>query len=72
MDMYVSDTLGCVGDIIYYEQQLKRELNRIHISGCRYNGRLKTKTDGSKRLAYTGYWEVVITGLFIMNQQSES
>ncbi len=39
---------------IYYEQQIKRELKRIHISGCRCNERLKAKTDGSKRLAYTG------------------
>ena len=39
---------------IYYEQQINRELKRIHISGCRCNERLKTKNDGSKRLAYTG------------------
>ena len=28
-------------------------LKRIHIDGCRYNERLKTKTEGSKRLTYT-------------------
>ena len=40
---------------IYYEQQIKRELKRIHISGCRCNERLKAKTDGSKSLGYTGF-----------------
>ena len=30
---------------IYYEQQVKRELKRIHISGYRCNERLKAKTD---------------------------
>ena len=39
----------------YYEQQVKRELKRIHISGYRCNERLKAKTDGSKRLVYTGF-----------------
>ena len=36
------------GDLIllYYEQQIKRELKRKHISGCRFNERLKAKTDG--------------------------
>ena len=38
----------------YYEQQIKRELKGIHTCGCRWNERLKTKTDGSKRLRYTG------------------
>ena len=32
----------------------KRELIRLHISGCRCNERLKAKTDGSKCLTYTG------------------
>ena len=41
-------------DLFYYEKQIKRELKRIHISRCRYNERLKSKTDGSKRLTYTG------------------
>jgi hypothetical protein len=31
-----------------------RELKRIHIYGCRCDERLKAKTEGSKRLAYTG------------------
>ncbi len=39
---------------IYYEQQIKRKLKDILICGCRYNERLKVKTDGSRRLAYTG------------------
>ncbi len=39
---------------IYYEQQIKREIKRINISGCRCNERLKAKTDGSNRLTYTG------------------
>ena len=38
----------------YYEQQIKRDLKRIHISRCRYSERLKAKTDGSKCLTYTG------------------
>ena len=38
-----------------HEQQIKRELKRSHVSGCRCNERLKAKTDGSKRLAYTGF-----------------
>ena len=32
-----------------------RELKRIHIRWCRCNESLKAKTDGSKRLAYTGF-----------------
>ena len=40
--------------LIYYEQQVKGELKRIHISGYRYNEKLKPKTDGSKSLTYTG------------------
>ena len=39
---------------VYYERKIKRELKRIHMSGCRYNERLKPKTDGSKWLTYTG------------------
>ena len=33
---------------------MKRYLKRIHVSGCRFNERLKSKTDGSKFLVYTG------------------
>ena len=32
--------------MIYYEQQMKPEIQRIHISGCRWNERPKAKTDG--------------------------
>ena len=46
-----------VTGFIYYEQQMKRELKRIHTSGCQCNERLKTKTDGSKHLTYTGLYE---------------
>jgi hypothetical protein len=35
-------------------QEVNRELKRIHIDGCRYIERLNNKTEGSKRLAYTG------------------
>ena len=35
----------------YYEQQTKPELKGIHICGCRYDERLKCKTDGSRILA---------------------
>ena len=38
----------------YYEQQINRELQVIHICECRCNERLKAKTDGSKCLGYTG------------------
>ncbi len=40
--------------LFYYEQQRKQELKEIHTCGCRCNERLKAKTDGSTRLAYTG------------------
>ena len=39
----------------YYEQQLQREQKRKHISGYRFNERLKVKTDGSKYLVYAGF-----------------
>ena len=39
---------------IYNEQQVKREPKKIHVSGYQWNERLKTKTDGSKSLEYTG------------------
>ena len=38
---------------IYYGQQIKRDLQRILISGCRCNERLKSNSDGLKRLEYT-------------------
>ncbi len=38
----------------YHETQIKRELNGIHICGCRFNERLKAKTDGSTCLTYNG------------------
>ena len=39
---------------MYYEQQTKPELRRIHRSGCRCNETLQAKTDESKCLAYAG------------------
>ncbi len=36
------------------EQQITRELMEIRIVGCRCYERLKTKTDGSTLLTYTG------------------
>jgi hypothetical protein len=32
--------------LFYYEQQVKRELQRIHVSGCRCNERPEAKTRG--------------------------
>ena len=37
-----------------YEQQMKWEIQGIHICGCRCNERLKSKTDESKSLPYIG------------------
>ena len=34
---------------LYYEQLMNRELQGLHVSGCRCNERLKPKTDGSGR-----------------------
>ena len=34
-------------DFFFYEQQVLREVKRIHICGYRCNERLKDKTDGS-------------------------
>ena len=34
--------------------EVKRESKRIHTIGSRYNERLNSKTEGSKRLDYTG------------------
>ena len=42
-------------DKYYYEQQRKGELKGIHLCGCRWNERLKSKTDGSMSLGYTGF-----------------
>ena len=49
------DILFQVGlQIFHYETQIKREVQGIHICGCRCNERLRTKTDGSSHLTYTG------------------
>ena len=36
----------------FYYEQIKRDLKGIHICGCRYNERLKGKTDGSMIHSY--------------------
>ncbi len=41
-----------VQKFVYYEE-IKRELTRIHIYGCRCNERLKVKTEGFTRLTYS-------------------
>ena len=37
-------------------EQIKREIQGIHICGCRCHERLKTKPDGSIHLGYTGMY----------------
>ena len=34
--------------------EVKREIKRICMNGCRHNERLNAKTEGSKRVVYTG------------------
>jgi hypothetical protein len=46
--------LGVYTAILKRTPYINRELHRIHIYGCRCNERLKAKTEGSTRLAYTG------------------
>ncbi len=40
--------------VVYYKE-IKRELKRIHMYGCRCNERLKAKTEGSIFHSYTGF-----------------
>jgi hypothetical protein len=40
-------------NLVYYEE-INRERKRILIYECQCNERLKTKTEGSTRLTYTG------------------
>ena len=40
--------------LYYYDLETKREVNRRLIHECRCDERLKTKGEGSTRLAYTG------------------
>jgi len=42
--------------VVYYES-IKRELKRRPIHECRCDERLKTKAEGSARLAYSGLLE---------------
>ena len=57
---------SCLIIQFYYEQQIKRELKKIHICGCRCNDRLKAKTDGSTRLTYVliVYYEAIKRELY--------
>ena len=41
-------------EVVVYYESIKRELKRRLIYECRYDERLKTKTEESTRLAYTG------------------
>ena len=43
----VDGTHVCVEVLLYYEEQINRELKGIHICGCRCNEGLNTNTDGS-------------------------
>ncbi len=47
-------------------KEVNRELQRIHVDGCQYNHfdeRLNAKTEGSKRLTYTGLRVGIIVSL---------
>ena len=55
----------------YYEQQIKRELQGIHICGGRSNERLKGKTDGSVLLTYTVGSLSVLLFIFIRIKKGE-
>ncbi len=55
------ESVGVCATIFYYEQQIKRELQGIHIYVCRSNERLiKAKTDGSTLLTYTVLLKVLV------------
>ena len=43
-------------------EEVKREIQRIHVDGCRCNERRNSKTEGSKRLAYTGLQNIQYYG----------
>ena len=45
---------GGIQKVFVYYEYTKRELQRIHTYVCRCNERLKTKTEGSTHLGYTG------------------
>jgi hypothetical protein len=49
-----------VGEVFYYEE-IKRELKRIYINGCRYNERLNTKSEGSKLLVVVRFFMTLKT-----------
>jgi hypothetical protein len=41
--------------VFIMNNRLNRYLKGIHICGCRWNERLKVKTEGSTSLTYTGF-----------------
>ena len=49
----VFDFVHLVLGLLCLLQEVKQQLKRINIIGCRYDERLNAKTEGSKRLAYT-------------------
>jgi hypothetical protein len=63
---------------VYYESR-KRELKTRPMYECRYDERLKTKSEKSTRLVYSGLQKDRVSSsrcglsfFFIMNQESES
>jgi hypothetical protein len=50
--------------------EIKRELRRIHVYGCRCDERIEATTEGSKRLVYTGLGRDGDT-LFVYNEEIE-
>ena len=47
-------SLVSVSIVVVYYEEIKRTLKRRPIHECRYDERIKTKTEGSTRLAHTG------------------
>jgi hypothetical protein len=50
-------TVTCCSTVVVYYEPRKRELNIRRIYECQCDERLKTKTEGSTRLVYTGLCE---------------
>ncbi len=40
--------------VLFLLEEVKQEVKRIYINGCRYNDRLNAKTEVSKHPHYTG------------------
>ena len=57
MNVYSNNNLSdthMLGKNVYIFLPSIFQLERIHVRVCRYNERLKVKTDGCTRLGYTG------------------